>query len=598
MSRQIQTKRQLTDTALLGMARLFPQCQDLEIPIQRTRKEYEGDYTLVLFGPAKSARLAPLAMAQALGPWMAEHLPIIHSFNVVQGFLNIRLSDTYWLGCLQGLQDGSLDRVHLTAKPAKVMVEYSSPNTNKPLHLGHVRNNFLGHALARLLQARGHEVIKANLVNDRGIHICKSMLAWQRYGNGETPLTSGMKGDHLVGKYYVAFDKAYKTEIAELVAQGMAPEQAKKEAPIMQEAQEMLRNWESGQPGVRALWYDMNQWVYAGFEQTYARLGVDFDVMYYESDTYLLGKDLVEEGLEKGVFERDDHGAVWCDLTADGLDRKIVQRADGTSVYITQDLGTAELKYRQHGIDRSVYVVGDEQDYHFKVLIAIMKKLGRPYAHGIFHLSYGMIELPTGRMKSREGTVVDADDLMDEMERVAEAHTRALGKTEGLGTAELSTLYAQLAMGALRYYLLKVEPKKKMVFNPEESIDFQGNTGPFIQYNHARICSMQRKLAHHGTQGQVRLGNTTLLDHERELCRMVCDYGDVLAEAEAAYSPALVANYCYELAKAFSSYYAETHIAKEEDPDKRLMRLVLVHQIKLTLQHACGILGMALPEQM
>lgn len=568
------------------------------VPVQKTRKEFAGDFTIVVFPFTKAARKKPEAIAQEIGEYLQERVEILESFNVVKGFLNLELTNKFWFKEINQIQTGATARVETTDVPDKIMVEYSSPNTNKPLHLGHIRNNLLGFSMAEIFKARGHEVTKVNLVNDRGVHICKSMLAWQKFGKGETPDSSGLKGDHLVGKYYVAFDKAYQMQIAELVQNGIDKEVAKKEAALMKETQEMLVKWEAGEPEVMELWKTMNGWVYEGFNSTYRALGVDFDKFYYESNTYILGKDIIEEGLEKGVFFRKEDNSVWCDLSEDGLDQKLVLRSDGTSVYMTQDIGTAELKYEDYKINRSIYVVGDEQEYHFKVLKLIMQKLGRPYADGIYHLSYGMIDLPTGRMKSREGTVVDADDLVNEMKEVAQKQTEDLGKTEGLDNEALNNLYAALGLGALKYYLLKVDPKRRMTFNPEESIDFQGNTGPFIQYNYTRIKSVERKLGVKLSEFSIDVLPEAMTQTERELCMMLTAFSDVLIEAEVNFSPAVVANYAYDLAKTFSSFYAESPVIREENESLRNFRLVLLNQIQETLLFATGLLGMTLPERM
>lgn len=568
------------------------------VPVQKTRKEFAGDFTIVVFPFTKAARKKPEAIAQEIGEYLQERVEILESFNVVKGFLNLELTNKFWFKEINQIQTGATARVETTDVPDKIMIEYSSPNTNKPLHLGHIRNNLLGFSMAEIFKARGHEVTKVNLVNDRGVHICKSMLAWQKFGKGETPDSSGLKGDHLVGKYYVAFDKAYQMQIAELVQNGIDKEVAKKEAALMKETQEMLVKWEAGEPEVMELWKTMNGWVYEGFNSTYRALGVDFDKFYYESNTYILGKDIIEEGLEKGVFFRKEDNSVWCDLSEDGLDQKLVLRSDGTSVYMTQDIGTAELKYEDYKINRSIYVVGDEQEYHFKVLKLIMQKLGRPYADGIYHLSYGMIDLPTGRMKSREGTVVDADDLVNEMKEVAQKQTEDLGKTEGLDNEALNNLYAALGLGALKYYLLKVDPKRRMTFNPEESIDFQGNTGPFIQYNYTRIKSVERKLGVKLSEFSIDVLPEAMTQTERELCMMLTAFSDVLIEAEVNFSPAVVANYAYDLAKTFSSFYAESPVIREENESLRNFRLVLLNQIQETLLFATGLLGMTLPERM
>ncbi|MBI1184586.1 arginine--tRNA ligase [bacterium] len=591
-------KERIEQEAIKAAQKLYGIEENTSVPVQKTRKEFEGDYTLVVFPFTKAARKKPEQIAEEIGHELQESIAEVEAYNVVKGFLNLKLTTDFWVNEIALLQSGGKQRLEKVAAPDKIMVEFSSPNTNKPLHLGHVRNNLLGYSIANILAARGHEVVKANLINDRGIHICKSMLAWQKSGKGETPENSGTKGDKLVAKYYVDFEREYQEEIKQLVAQGMEKDQAKREAPLLKEAQEMLRKWEAGDPEVLSLWKTMNGWVYEGHNKTYESLGVSFDQFYYESNTYLLGKDLINEGLEKGVFYKREDGSVWCDLTADGLDEKLVLRSDGTSVYMTQDIGTAELKYQDYHINRSIYVVGDEQEYHFKVLKLIMQKLQRPYANGIYHLSYGMIDLPTGRMKTREGTVVDADDMIFEMRDVARKQTELLGKTESLSEQELQALYTNLGLGALKYFLLKVDPKKRMVFNPEESIDFQGNTGPFIQYNFTRIKSVERKLGHHLASIAVEQIPDTLSAQERELCMMLYSLNEVLAEAENNYSPAVIANYCYELAKTFSSFYADSPVIREEDAAKRNFRLALIHQIEQTLSFSASLLGITLPEYM
>jgi arginyl-tRNA synthetase len=477
----------------------------------------------------------------------------------------------------------------------RVMVEYSSPNTNKPLHLGHIRNNLLGYSIAEIMRAGGHEVIKANLINDRGIHICKSMLAWQLFGNGETPESSGMKGDHLVGKYYVAFDKAYKAEIDSLVAGGLDKEEAEKSAPILLQTQEMLRQWEAGNPEIIKLWETMNGWVYKGFDHTYKRLGVDFDKYYYESNTYTLGKDIVAEGLEKGVFYRKEDGSVWIDLTAEGLDHKLVLRKDGTSVYITQDIGTADEKFREFGAEKSIYVVGNEQDYHFKVLFLIMQKLGRSHAPGMYHLSYGMVDLPSGKMKSREGTVVDADDLLKEMHETAKAKTLELGKTEGMEESELNVLYEKLGLAALKFFILKVDPKKRMLFNPQESIDFQGDTGPFVLYTYARIQSMLKQA---GTDWQTHVSEIEWQPSEKETLECLYGFPEAVHNACRDFNPAIIAHYSLELAKAFNRLYNELSFLKETDTNKRAARLQIASFTANTLENACRLLGISMVERM
>ena len=567
------------------------------IVLQDTRKEFKGDYTLVVFPYVKQARKAPEAVAQEIGAYVKENLSLVSGFNVIKGFLNFEVSDSYWLQFVtEKVSDTTFGLQKVDPNTAPVVIEYSSPNTNKPLHLGHIRNNLLGWSVSQLLAAAGANVKKVNLVNDRGIHICKSMLAWMRYGNGETPETSGMKGDHLVGKYYVEFDKHYKEEVKHLMESGVEEEQAKKEAPLMVEAQQMLKKWEEGDKEVRALWEKMNGWVYAGFDETYSRLGVGFDKVYYESQTYLLGKELVQKGLEMGVLFRKEDGSVWCDLTGDGLDQKLLLRRDGTSVYMTQDLGTALLRHNDFGAERLIYVVGNEQDYHFKVLKLILGKLGYSWADKVFHLSYGMVELPNGKMKSREGTVVDADDLIDEMEQTAAEMSREHGKNDELTEEEQRHLHHILALGALKYFILKVDPTKNMLFNPAESIDFNGNTGPFIQYTHARIRSIVRKAEESG-KWKVESG-FELNDKERAVVKLLHALPDNIAAAAAAYSPAMVANYAYDLAKAFNSFYQDTPILREEDAQVRTFRVSLCAMVANVLKNTMNILGIEVPERM
>ena len=567
------------------------------INIQETRKEFEGQVTIVVFPFVRFSKKSPEATATDLGAYLQENLTEVTAFNVVKGFLNLSIAESYWINLLNHTLLAP-DFLAVKPKGEKVMVEYSSPNTNKPLHLGHVRNNLLGYAVSELLKADGYDVVKVNLVNDRGIHICKSMLAWQKWGNGETPTSSGLKGDHLVGKYYVVFDKEYKKEIEALTAQGQTQEEAKKNAPLIKEAQQMLLKWEQGDVEVVSLWEKMNGWVYEGFDVSYKKLGVDFDKFYYESNTYLLGKDTVEEGLIKGVFFKKEDGSVWIDLTADGLDEKLVLRADGTSVYITQDLGTAQMKYDDFKMDKSIYVVGNEQDYHFKVLFLILEKLGKDWAKGLYHLSYGMVDLPSGKMKSREGTVVDADDLMDEMVATAKQKTEELGKTNDFAEADKQELYNAIGLGALKYFLLKVEPKKRLLFDPAESIDFQGNTGPFIQYTHARIKSLlsraEYQLSVDGSQSAVQLSATEL-----EMVMLLAKYPTEIAEAAKAYSPAFIANYIYEVAKLFNKFYHEVPpIIKEEDAILKQHRLNICRLSADVIQSGLGILGITAPERM
>ncbi|MFD1631387.1 arginine--tRNA ligase [Pseudopedobacter beijingensis] len=565
-----------------------------QINLEQTKKEFEGHQTLVVFPFVKQTRKSPEQTAQAIGEFLKENYQEVADFNVIKGFLNIVYADNFWLDVFEKeISDSAFAQPE--AKSEKVMVEYSSPNTNKPLHLGHIRNNLLGYSVAALLKANGYNVIKANLVNDRGIHICKSMLAWEKYGNGETPEASGLKGDHLVGKYYVIFDKEYKKEIDALKAAGKTEEEAKKEAPLIKEAQAMLLKWEQGDEQVINLWKRMNSWVYAGFEETYKKLGVDFDKYYYESDTYLLGKDIVEEGLEKGVFFKKEDNSVWIDLTDEGLDEKLVRRGDGTSVYITQDLGTAQLKYDEFGVDRSIYIVGNEQDYHFKVLFLILKKLGKSWANGLYHLSYGMVDLPSGKMKSREGTVVDADDLIDEMKQTAKEKTEALGKVDHFDEEEKTRLYHMIGMGALKYFLLKVEPKKRLLFDPNESIDFQGNTGPFIQYTHARIRSVLSKASF--TEG-LQARPETLKETELELIQLLSRYPATLNNAARDYNPGAIANYAYDLAKSYNKFYQAESILKVEDETLKNFRLNLSYHIANTIKKTMGLLGIEVPERM
>jgi arginyl-tRNA synthetase len=564
------------------------------ISLQETRKEFEGQVTIVTFPFTKFSKKSPEQTGNEIGAYLKNTLSEVAAFNVIKGFLNISLTDAYWLG---QFYSKILPEDFAVFKPngKKVMVEYSSPNTNKPLHLGHVRNNLYGYSVAGILGAAGYKVIKSNLVNDRGIHICKSMLAWQLFGNGETPQSTGIKGDHLAGKYYVLFDIEYKKQIAELKDAGQTEEEAKKNAPIINQAQDMLLKWEAGNKEVIELWKTMNSWVYAGFAETYKKLGVDFDKYYYESNTYLLGKDIIEEGLQKGVFFKKDDGSVWIDLTADGLDEKLVLRSDGTSVYMTQDLGTAQLKYDDYHMDESLYVVGNEQDYHFKVLFLILQKLGKTWAKGLYHLSYGMVDLPSGKMKSREGTVVDADDLIAEMEKTAKDHTEALGKVEDFGDEEKKQLYHTIGMGALKYFLLKVDPKKRLLFDPKESVDFQGHTGPFIQYTHARIKSVLSRADYKDN----RVANVSILaDVERDLIVTITSFPDIISQAAGGYNPGIIANYVYELAKIYNKFYHEKSILQAEDEQSKQFRLQLSAASAKVISKAMGLLGIQVPERM
>ncbi|WP_313258872.1 arginine--tRNA ligase [Sphingobacterium sp.] len=565
-----------------------------QLALQETRKEFEGQITLVVFPVTRFSKKSPEVTGNEIGTYLKENIQEISDFNVIKGFLNLSFSDEYWIELLnKTILPDSFGKYPQNGK--KLMVEYSSPNTNKPLHLGHIRNNLLGYSVAEILKAYGYEVIKANLVNDRGIHICKSMLAWQKFGNGETPESAGLKGDHLVGKYYVVFDKEYKKEIDQLKQDGQTEDEAKKNAPLMKEAQVMLQKWEGNDAEVINLWKTMNGWVYAGFDKTYKQLGVDFDKFYYESETYLLGKDIIQEGLEKGVFFKKEDNSVWIDLTDEGLDQKLVLRGDGTSVYITQDLGTAQLKYDEFNMDESIYVVGNEQDYHFKVLFAILKKLGKEWANGLYHLSYGMVDLPSGKMKSREGTVVDADDLMAEMIETAKERTEELGKTEGFNEEEKTSLYQTIGMGALKYFLLKVDPKKRLLFDPNESVDFQGHTGPFVQYTHARIKSVLRKAEYTGADVKTPASIST---YERDLIQALANYPAIIEASAQEFSPAQLANYAYDLAKLYNKFYHEETILKAEDENVKGFRLQMSASAARIIAESMNMLGIQVPERM
>ncbi len=570
-----------------------------DLQVQQTRKEFAGDYTLVTFPLLKISHSSPENTANAIGEWLKANVEEIADYNTVKGFLNLSFSSSYWNNeFLSFAKNDSFGQLKPSGK--NIMVEFSSPNTNKPLHLGHIRNNLLGDSVSRLLQANGHNVTKVTLVNDRGVHICKSMLAWQKRGNNATPQTSGKKGDHFVGDCYVEFNNILQEQIEELVASGMPKEEAKKNAPCLKEAQDMLLKWEQNDADVRALWQMMNKWVLDGFEETYQTMGISFDKVYYESQTYLLGKELVLEGLRKNVFVRDEDGSVWCDLTADGLDRKLLLRSDGTSVYMTQDLGTAERRFSENHLDEHVYVVGNEQDYHFQVLKLVLKKLGFDWADSIYHLSYGMVELPEGKMKSREGTVVDADDLIEKMYQEAKNKTIEAGKLADIDEQERERLYNMIGLGALKYFIIKVDPKKTMLFNPQESIDFNGNTGPFIQYTHARICSILRK----AEQQNISYSADTMSENieasvkETRLIKLLSTYEDKLVEAANNLSPAIIANYAYDLAKEFNQYYHDTAILKEENKEVLAFRLLLIDNLASVLRKAMGILGIELPERM
>jgi arginyl-tRNA synthetase len=575
---------------------LYGELQGEQLQIQKTRKEFEGDYTLVVFPLLRRSRKSPEATAEEIGAHIVAQHTEFQSYNVVKGFLNLSLSNSFWGAQFVALAN---DATYGQAAPTgrNIMIEYSSPNTNKPLHLGHIRNNLLGYSVAQILKAGGHNVLKVNLVNDRGIHICKSMLAWKLYGNGETPQSSGMKGDHLVGKYYVEFDKHYKAEIADLVASGVSEDEAKHQAPLMQQAQEMLRRWEAKDPEVYALWQTMNGWVYEGFDVTYKALGVDFDKVYYESQTYLLGKDIVQKGLDMGIFFRKEDNSVWIDLTADGLDQKLLLRGDGTSVYMTQDLGTAYRRFEENQLDDMIYVVGNEQNYHFQVLKLVLKKLGYDWSDHITHLSYGMVELPNGKMKSREGTVVDADDLIADMVQTARDMSDEMGKLADCSEEEAQSISRTVGLGALKYFILKVDPKKTMLFDPRESIDFNGNTGPFIQYTHARIRSVLRKAEEAGIAFATAT-STSYLPEEVALIKQLADYPNTVRAAADNFAPSIVAAYAYDLAKQYNAYYHDHSILKEEETEVRAMRLRLSEQVARVIRLAMGLLGIDVPERM
>ena len=589
---QIITSAQEAVSSLYGQ-----QVPEKMVQLQKTRSEFEGNLTLVVFPFLKISKKNPEQTAQEIGQYLADHCEAVAGFNVVKGFLNLVIAPAAWLALLNDINANE----HYGERQANensplVMIEYSSPNTNKPLHLGHVRNNLLGWSLAQIMQANGNRVVKTNIVNDRGIHICKSMLAWLKYGNGETPETSGKKGDHLIGDYYVAFDKHYREEVKQLVESGMDEEQAKQEAPLIKEAHEMLVKWENNDPEVRALWQKMNNWVYAGFDETYKKMGVSFDKIYYESQTYLKGKAKVEEGLAKGLFERHADNSVWADLTNEGLDQKLLLRSDGTSVYMTQDIGTAEMRFQDYPIDKMIYVVGNEQNYHFQVLSILLDRLGFKWGKELVHFSYGMVELPNGKMKSREGTVVDADDLMALMVSDAKKTSEELGKFDDMSEDERNEIARIVGMGALKYFILKVDARKNMLFNPEESIDFNGNTGPFIQYTYARIRSILRKA---GEQGASEAPLTAVLsDKETELIQKMSDYASAVEQAGKDYSPSGIANYCYELTKVFNQFYHDYSILNEADEQKKLVRLVIARNVAKVIRNGMALLGIEVPERM
>lgn len=570
------------------------------IQIQDTRKDFRGDFTLVVFPLLRFSKNTPEKTGEMIGNYLVDNFHAIKSFNVIKGFLNLEVSNSWWTGYFREVASGSNILSGSQVKnPETVLVEYSSPNTNKPLHLGHIRNNLLGFSLYRILSACGHKVIKTNIVNDRGIHICKSMLAWQKFGSGETPASSGMKGDHLVGKYYVMFDQAYKSQVAELVASGMPENEAANNARLMKEAREMLLQWESGDKEVVDLWKTMNSWVYDGFDETYRKLGVDFDRIYYESETYKLGKDLVLEALDKGILYRKEDTSIWADLSKEGLDQKLLLRSDGTAVYMTQDLGTAAERHKEYNFDKNIYVVGNEQNYHFQVLRAILKRMGFPWADGLIHFSYGMVELPEGRMKSREGTVVDADDLIREMHDTAREVSNELGKLQGFSDGEKEDIFRKIGLGALKYYILKVDPKKNMTFNPKESIDFNGNTGPFIQYTYARIRSVFRKAEQMNIKADPKgISDSSAGQKEIELIKLVRRFPVVVSEAASEYSPALIANYCYDLSKEYNQFYHDFSILGEEKTDVRNFRMMLSQVIAEILFKGMWLLGIEMPERM
>ena len=602
-------EQKLVASVMSGLKALYSQdVPAAQIQLQKTKKEFEGHLTLVVFPFLRMSKKGPEQTAQEIGEYLQANEPSVSAFNVIKGFLNLTIASSAWIELLNGIHaDAKYGIVAATDNAPLVMIEYSSPNTNKPLHLGHVRNNLLGNALANIISANGNRVVKTNIVNDRGIHICKSMLAWQKYGNGETPESSGKKGDHLIGDYYVAFDKHYKAEVKELMAkfqsEGMSEEEAKTkaeaESPLMKEAREMLVKWEAGDPEVRTLWKKMNDWVYAGFDETYRMMGVTFDKIYYESETYLEGKEKVMEGLEKGFFYRKEDGSVWADLTGEGLDHKLLLRADGTSVYMTQDIGTAKLRFADFPIDKMVYVVGNEQNYHFQVLSILLDKLGFEWGKGLVHFSYGMVELPEGKMKSREGTVVDADDLMAEMINTAKETSGELGKLDGLTQEEADNIARIVGLGALKYFILKVDARKNMTFNPKESIDFNGNTGPFIQYTYARIQSVLRKAKEAGISVPAQLpAGIELSEKEEGLIQMVADFAAIVKQAGEDYSPSLIANYTYDLVKEYNQFYHDFSILREENEAVKIFRLALSENVAKVVRLGMGLLGIEVPDRM
>ena len=593
----IQSLQQATAEAVQALYGQMPTPEQLQF--QKTRSEFEGQWTLVAFPLLKISRKNPEATAQEIGAYLQEHCSLVEGIQIVKGFLNLSIAPAAWIEDFNAIRsDKTFGHKQATADAPFVMVEYSSPNTNKPLHLGHVRNNLLGYSIARILEASGNRVFKTNIVNDRGIHICKSMLAWQRWGNGATPESTGKKGDHLIGDFYVLFDKHYKAELTALMNEGKTKEEAEAASPLMAEARAMLRRWEDGDEEIRSLWSMMNSWVYAGFDETYKRMGVSFDEIYYESETYLLGKEEVLRGLKEGKFVQDPDGSVWADFTDEGLDRKILLRSDGTSVYITQDIGTAKMRFDKHPIDKMVYVVGNEQEYHFKVLSLLLDRLGYAFGKGLVHFSYGMVELPDGKMKSREGTVVDADDLMDEMVATARAIAEEQGKGKDMPAEEAAEVARRVGLGSLKYFILKVDPRKNMTFNPKESIDFNGNTGSFIQYTYARIRSLLRKAEELGIALPATFAGLTISTKEQELIAKVAEYADVVEEAARTYSPAVIANYVYDLVKEYNQFYHEFSILKEENEELRAFRLALSEVVARTIAAGFSLLGIEMPERM
>ncbi|KDU79608.1 arginine--tRNA ligase [Porphyromonas sp. KLE 1280] len=593
----IQSLQQATAGAVQALYGQMPTPEQLQF--QKTRSEFEGQWTLVAFPLLKISRKNPEATAQEIGAYLQEHCSLVEGIQIVKGFLNLSIAPTAWVEDFNAIRsDKTFGHKQATADAPFVMVEYSSPNTNKPLHLGHVRNNLLGYSIARILEASGNRVFKTNIVNDRGIHICKSMLAWQRWGNGATPESTGKKGDHLIGDFYVLFDKHYKAELTALMNEGKTKEEAEAASPLMADARAMLRRWEDGDEEIRSLWSTMNSWVYAGFDETYKRMGVSFDEIYYESETYLLGKEEVLRGLKEGKFVQDPDGSVWADFTDEGLDRKILLRSDGTSVYITQDIGTAKMRFDKHPIDKMVYVVGNEQEYHFKVLSLLLDRLGYAFGKGLVHFSYGMVELPDGKMKSREGTVVDADDLMDEMVATARAIAEEQGKGKDMPAEEAAEVARRVGLGSLKYFILKVDPRKNMTFNPKESIDFNGNTGSFIQYTYARIRSLLRKAEELGITLPATFAGFTISTKEQELIAKVAEYADVVEEAARTYSPAVIANYVYDLVKEYNQFYHEFSILKEENEELRAFRLALSEVVARTIAAGFSLLGIEMPERM